>query len=277
MASNPDMRWSTTDPELVATWLSADATKRTAMCYSCGSPDHMSTDCPLRPASELTLRYFCAHLSKKVSHQTIKVYHAGISLLHLEHGLKDPTKDTPLLSYLCTGIQRSSRKKTRTRLPIIIPLLHASSGSCPPQLSQLRTSCSTGQPSPWPSIHPGLLWLPQSQQVLVPHQEEVQELLTPLPEHSIHLKRSKTDCFRKSATVLIGATGSSTCPVRAMQKFLEARQCQPPGPLFRLSNGDLPHTEQHLHNDQGPPPRSGHRSRTLQQPQLPHQSCHCRS
>ncbi len=50
MASNPDMKWSTTDPELVATWLSADATKRSTICYSCGSPDHLSTDCPLRDA-----------------------------------------------------------------------------------------------------------------------------------------------------------------------------------------------------------------------------------
>ncbi len=48
MASNPDMQWSSTDSELVASWLSADATKRTVTCYSCGSPDHMSTDCPLR-------------------------------------------------------------------------------------------------------------------------------------------------------------------------------------------------------------------------------------
>lgn len=43
------MAWSSTDPELVASWLSMDATKRTTVCYSCGSPDHMSTDCPLRP------------------------------------------------------------------------------------------------------------------------------------------------------------------------------------------------------------------------------------
>lgn len=56
---------------------------------------------------------------------------------------------------------------------------------------------------------------------------------------SIHLKRSKTDRFGKSATVLIGATGTSTCPVGAMRKFLVARCRKPPGPLFRLSNGDL--------------------------------------
>lgn len=44
-ASNPDMPWSSTDPELVATWLSADATMT---CYSCNSPDHTLADCPLQ-------------------------------------------------------------------------------------------------------------------------------------------------------------------------------------------------------------------------------------
>ncbi len=51
MALNSDLLWSSTDPELVATWLSADATKITTTCYSCGSPDHMSNDCPLRGPS----------------------------------------------------------------------------------------------------------------------------------------------------------------------------------------------------------------------------------
>ena len=48
MASNPGTCWSSINPELVATWLSADATKRTSTCFSCGSPNHMSADCPLR-------------------------------------------------------------------------------------------------------------------------------------------------------------------------------------------------------------------------------------
>ncbi len=48
MASDPAGSWSSTDSELVATWLSADATKRQATCFSCGSPDHLSAECPLR-------------------------------------------------------------------------------------------------------------------------------------------------------------------------------------------------------------------------------------
>ena len=38
---------------LVATWLSADATKKKSTCFSCGSPDHMSADCLLRASSSI--------------------------------------------------------------------------------------------------------------------------------------------------------------------------------------------------------------------------------
>ena len=46
LASNPTMKWSVTDPELVATWLSADASKHKPACYACGNPEHLSSDCP---------------------------------------------------------------------------------------------------------------------------------------------------------------------------------------------------------------------------------------
>ena len=52
LAANPSLRWASTDTELVATWLSADAAKRTASCFSCGCPDHLSADCPLRPPTK---------------------------------------------------------------------------------------------------------------------------------------------------------------------------------------------------------------------------------
>ena len=37
--------------------------------------------------------------------------------------------------------------------------------------------------------------------------------------------------------MLIGYTSTSTCPVKAMQKFLSICQRQPPGPLFVLQSG----------------------------------------
>ena len=75
------------------------------------------------PASELTLRYFCTHLSSSLSAQTIKVYLAAIRLLHIENSLQDPTKDKPLLHYLCIGIKRSKCEAPGKRSPVTLDLL----------------------------------------------------------------------------------------------------------------------------------------------------------
>ena len=72
--------------------------------------------------SALTLHYFCYSLAQRVSHNTIKVYLAGIPLEHIERSLPDPTQDE-LLRLLCTGIKRSLANKRRTRLPITISIL----------------------------------------------------------------------------------------------------------------------------------------------------------
>ncbi len=51
------------------------------------------------------------------------------------------------------------------------------------------------------------------------------------------LPHSKTNQFGRPLTVIIGATGSSICPVRVMKKYLAARQRYPAGPLFMLEDG----------------------------------------
>lgn len=58
-------------------------------------------------------------------------------------------------------------------------------------------------------------------------------------EITLTLKRSKTDSYGKAVSVVIGATGNSTCPVRAMTKFLTRCLVKPSSPLFRLSSGHL--------------------------------------
>lgn len=42
LASNESMKWCDTDTELIATWLSADAVRNKATCYTCGSPEQLS-------------------------------------------------------------------------------------------------------------------------------------------------------------------------------------------------------------------------------------------
>lgn len=51
-ASNPSMSWSTADPELTATWLSADAILPKINCYLCGSPNHLAPVCPTNTAGK---------------------------------------------------------------------------------------------------------------------------------------------------------------------------------------------------------------------------------
>ena len=204
----------------------------TRFCHKHGIP-------PL-PASELTLRYFCTHLSKSVSYQTIKVYLAAIRLLHLEHGFEDPTRDTPLLTYLCIGIRRSGRSTNTTRLPITIPLLRVIK-------HQLSTSTLPAQAKLlyWAAFTLAFYGFLRASEYSCPTHSKftntrhllLRDISITTNSLSVHLKRSKSDRFGKSATVLVGATGSSTCPVRAMHKFLTARQAQPSGPLFTFTSG----------------------------------------
>ena len=103
LATNPGMKWSQTDPELIATWLSADAAKAKPTCFACGNPDHIASDSPLK-ASEQTLHLRspvcnvvghaareCPQLSSQPSHpaQTpVDSSHAGkeICLLYNRRG-----------------------------------------------------------------------------------------------------------------------------------------------------------------------------------------------
>ncbi len=49
IAVNPAMTWDQVDHSLIATWLSADATRTKRSCFSCGNPSHLAPDCPFRP------------------------------------------------------------------------------------------------------------------------------------------------------------------------------------------------------------------------------------
>ena len=46
LASNPSIKWSDSDTELIATWLSADAAREKPACFACGNPEHLASDCP---------------------------------------------------------------------------------------------------------------------------------------------------------------------------------------------------------------------------------------
>ncbi len=136
------------------------------------------------------------------------MYLAGIRLLHLEHGFEDPTSNAPLLTYLRTGIRRSSRKPTKTRLPITIPLLHSAK-------RQLSTSAlpAHGKLLYWAAFMLAFCGFLRASEYSCPTRKKysgsrhllLSDITLSTNSLSACLKRSKNDRFGKSATVLIGA------------------------------------------------------------------------
>ena len=168
------------------------------------------------PASSLTLRYFCCYMACQVSYKTIKVYLAGIRLEHLERGLEDPTKDE-LLHLLCTGIKRSQSVSKPKRLPITINVLQTLK-------LQLRNDSSLTP------LEKRLLWAAfiLAFYGFLRASEFASSSFTWQHIHlsddrcTILIEQSKTDPFRREHIVNVHATGTSTCPVRALRLYAEA-------------------------------------------------------
>ena len=160
------------------------------------------------PASLLTLRYFCCHMAHQVSYKTIKVYLAGIRLEHLERGFEDPTKDE-LLQLLCTGIKRSQGPQTRTHLPITITVLQTLK-------SQLRLDSAFSpleKPLLWAAFTMAFYGFLRASEFATPslNWQHVQRTGN---AYTIFIEQS--DPFRCGHSITIYASGTSTCPVRAL-------------------------------------------------------------
>ena len=199
------------------------------------------------PASPLTLRYFCCHMAGQVSYKTIKVYLAGIRLEHIERGLEDPTKDE-LLHLLCTGIKRSQGASSRTRLPITITVLQTLK-------SQLRLDQS------FSFLEKRLLWAAftlafygflRASEFATPSLVW-QHIQLASDKYTLFIPQSKTDPFRHGHTITIHASGTSTCPVRALQLYIAAiLPLEEHSPVFKggrflpLDRQQLTNTIRHL-------------------------------
>ena len=166
---------------------------------------------------------------------------AALRLLHIECGYTDPTADS-LLQYTIKGIKRSQSSQTRERLPITISLLR--------QLKQALHDCAS-----IPTQDKRMLWAAfctafygflrasefcsPSSRSFSPDRTLCLADITLAPSRvQLHIKASKTDPFRHSCTVTIGATLSSTCPVSALQKYIDLRPAAPANtPLFIFQDG----------------------------------------
>ena len=193
------------------------------------------------PASPLTIRYFCAYLAhfQHIKHSTIKTYLAGIRLYHIESGHADPTNDE-LVHYLCTGIKQL---QGATRLPITINILKTLK-------HELHVSTSItvyNKRLLWAAFTLAFYGFLRVSEFVAPSltqyapQSNLTVRDTTLQHNQIHLhiKQSKTNPFRASHTILIAATQTSTCPVRALHIYLKLRNQKQPtsNPLFIFEDG----------------------------------------
>ena len=224
----------------------APSTRRT---YRAGVRHYVSFcklyDIPPWPASETTLRYYCVHAYRTLSHGSIMVYLAGVRHGHLERGYADPTVDLPLLTYLCRGIRRhqGTSSSRAERKPISTQLLLALQCG----LSQNHSLPTRDRKLLWAAITLGFYGFLRGGEFTTQHPQSYQrgrhllrrDINMSSKHFSVSIKGSKTAPFGATAQILVAATGTPTCPVRAMREFLRATSEHLPAarPLFTLTSG----------------------------------------
>ncbi len=167
------------------------------------------------------------------------VYLSGIRLLHIENGLADLTKNIPLLRYLLTAIRRSSARKPLQRHPITPTLLV----TLKTQLHQSDLA-SRDWAMFWAAFTLAFYGFLRASEYTSPSSRHFNpryhlswSSIQIRKESMMQLRRSKTDRFGHSVTLVIGPTGTSTCSVAAMRAFLRKRNHSRNGPLFVLQCG----------------------------------------
>jgi hypothetical protein len=192
---------------------------------------------PRFPASEWHLMLFATWLyyNNGLAPSSITTYIAAVRSLHIDLGAVDPTRGASRLARLLRGIRRARASPRPLRLPITNNVMHLlctalSSPSfdhvmfwaacCTAFFGFLRVSELTC-PGPFiPSRHLAL--------------EDLQFVST--GHFRLRLKSSKTDPFGEGCTVLLGPSGGTVCPVKALLRYLAIRGSLP-GPLFICNNG----------------------------------------
>ena len=195
------------------------------------------------PATETTLRYYCVHAYRSISHASILVYLAAIRYQHLQLGYRDPLVDKPLLSYLCKGIRRHQGNQGRERLPLTSALL----STLQHLLRQSDSIATHDKRVVWAAVTLGFHAFLRGGEFTTttshrynPNRHLLRRDLTLQSDKIIlTVKASKTDPYSTTCTLPVAATNTSTCPVRAMRKFLNSTHHSSHLPLFILHSGDF--------------------------------------
>jgi hypothetical protein len=195
------------------------------------------------PASQLTLRYYCTHAYCTLSHATILVYLAAIRHHHLQLGHRDPLAKRPLLAYLCRGIKRHQGIRGRVRLPLSAAQL----AKLQKPLRRSSDLSPTDKMAIWAALSLGFHALLRVSEFTTPtttHYSPTRHLLredvrTRKGSMTITIKAAKNDPYRATCTLPVAATGTSTCPVAAMVRYLSHGWHGPSLPLFTLASGEF--------------------------------------
>ena len=176
----------------------------------------------------------------QINHLPVATLLAGIRLLHIENGFADPTKEDPLLHYLCTAIRRSQSTPPKKRQPITVSLLKIIENEL--FWSNFPSRDKSAYSAAFTLAFYGFLraseyTTPSSSQYSSTTHLTVRDVTITTSSLQLHPKRSKTDRYGKSAKLIVGPTHSLTCPVRAMQNYLAIHQRERGGPLFTLQSG----------------------------------------
>ena len=136
LALDPSISWSSTDNELVASWLSADTLPPQLACYACGGSNHLASECPARQAGDSGSFAVSCNICKDSGHIT---------------------KNCP---HLATGFhQRTDSASTALSQPRPPPRKPRQIPSFPRSV-QLPPSSTAGSAAPMaqPFLEPCILW-----------------------------------------------------------------------------------------------------------------------
>ena len=235
----------------------ADATRRnyvkgnkafTNFCLQLGLLDKRGLIFP----SEENLMYFAAHCAgvKGLSPSTIHNYLYGIRSWSINQGLPDPLRTAsgqPLLrlARVLRGIKKCHRVTTNKRLPITSEILRA--------LNKLLGSSCFGKTDDsmmlaainlafFAFLRCGEFTIPTGSSFDATRHLSIGDIFFyPNRIHpismTVRLKYSKTDPFGRGQVITLYSTGSFTCPVMTMQRYLSSRSWLMDQPLFITREG----------------------------------------